>query len=99
MRSGNGATILLRPEPVLRLSSLWMLRDAVLTGAGAAMLPKMLVADDIASGRLMQWGTQEGPSVEIWALHSSRRLVGVKIRAFLEVVEQTFPAKIYVPAR
>jgi DNA-binding transcriptional LysR family regulator len=99
MRSGNGATILLRPEPVLRLSSLWMLRDAVLAGAGAAMLPKMLVADDIASGRLMQWGTQEGPSVEIWALHSSRRLVGVKIRAFLEVVEQTFPAKIYVPAR
>jgi DNA-binding transcriptional LysR family regulator len=99
MRSGNGATMLLRPEPVLRLSSLWMLRDAVLAGAGAAMLPKMLVADDIASGRLVQWGKQEGPSVEIWALHSSRRLVGVKIRAFLEVVEQAFPAKIYVPAR
>jgi DNA-binding transcriptional LysR family regulator len=97
MRSGNGAPMLLRPEPVLRLSSLWMLRDAVLAGAGAAMLPKMLVADDIVSGRLVQWGKQEGPSVEIWALHSSRRLVGAKIRAFLEVVEQTFPAKIYVP--
>jgi DNA-binding transcriptional LysR family regulator len=99
MRSGNGATMLLRPEPVLRLSSLWMLRDAVLAGAGAAMLPKMLVADDIASGRLVQWGKQEGPAVEIWALHSSRRLVGAKIRAFLEVVEQTFPAKIFVAAR
>jgi DNA-binding transcriptional LysR family regulator len=91
--------MLLRPEPVLRLSSLWMLRDAVLAGAGAAMLPKMLVADDIASGRLVQWGKQEGPAVEIWALHSSRRLVGVKIRAFLEVVEQSFPAKTFVPAR
>jgi DNA-binding transcriptional LysR family regulator len=99
MRSGNGATMLLRPEPVLRLSSLLMLRDAVLAGAGAAMLPKMLVADDIASGRLVQWGKQEGPAVEIWALHSSRRLVGAKIRAFLEVVEQTFPAKIFVAAR
>jgi DNA-binding transcriptional LysR family regulator len=99
MRSGNGTTMLLRPEPVLRLSSLWMLRDAVLAGAGAAMLPKMLVADDIASGRLVQWGKQEGPAVEIWALHSSRRLVGVKIRAFLEVVEQSFPAKTFVPAR
>jgi DNA-binding transcriptional LysR family regulator len=99
MRSGNGATVLLRPEAVLRLSSLWMLRDAVLAGAGAAMLPKMLVADDIASGRLVQWGKQEGPAVEIWALHSSRRLVGVKIRAFLGVVEQAFPAKRFVPAR
>jgi DNA-binding transcriptional LysR family regulator len=99
MRSGNGATMLLRPEPVLRLSSLLMLRDAVLAGAGAAMLPKMLVADDIASGRLVQWGKQEGPFVEIWALHSSRRLVGAKIRAFLEVVEQTFPGKVFVPAR
>jgi DNA-binding transcriptional LysR family regulator len=99
MRSGDGATMLLRPEPVLRLSSLAMLRDAVLAGAGAALLPKMLVADDIASGRLVQWGKQDGPAVEIWALHSSRRLVGAKIRAFLEVVEQTFPAKMFVPAR
>jgi DNA-binding transcriptional LysR family regulator len=99
MRTGDRATMLLRPEPILRLSSLAMLRDAVLAGAGAALLPKMLVADDIASGRLVQWGKQDGPAVEIWALHSSRRLVGAKIRAFLEVVEQAFPAKMFVPAR
>jgi DNA-binding transcriptional LysR family regulator len=94
MRSEHRVTVHLRPEPVLRLSSLSMVRDAVLAGAGAALLPKMLVADDIAEGRLVQWGKQEGPPVEIWALHSSRRLVGVKVRAFLEILQQTFPRKV-----
>jgi DNA-binding transcriptional LysR family regulator len=95
MTSERRPTVHLRPEPVLRLSSLSMVRDAVLASAGAALLPKMLVADDIAAGRLVRWGKQEGPAVEIWALHSSRRLVGAKVRAFLEVLEQAFPKKIF----
>ncbi len=95
MRSGQGVSVHLRPEPVLRLSSLSMVRDAVLAGAGVALLPKMLVADDVASGRMLQWGQQEGPAVEIWALHSSRRLVGAKVRAFLEVLERSFPKKVF----
>jgi hypothetical protein len=57
----------------------------------------MLVADDVATGRLALWGTQAGPSVEIWALQSSRRLVGAKIRAFLDVVEKAFPERAFVP--
>jgi DNA-binding transcriptional LysR family regulator len=60
MRTENRALIRLRPEPVLQLSSLSMVRDAVVAGVGAALLPKMLVADDIASGRLVQWGRLEG---------------------------------------
>jgi DNA-binding transcriptional LysR family regulator len=99
MRTENRAVIHLRPEPVLQLSSLSMVRDAVVAGVGAALLPKMLVADDIASGRLVKWGRQEGPAVEIWALHNSRRLVGTKIRAFLEVLEQAFPRKVFSPLR
>lgn len=47
----NGVS-LFRPEPILRLSSLLMVRDAVIAGAGAALLPKLLVADDIETGRL-----------------------------------------------
>ena len=84
----------LRPEPVLRVSTLSMVRDAVVAGAGVALLPRMLVAEDIAAGRLLQWGKQEGPAVELWALHSSRRLVGAKVRAFLEVLEHAFPKKV-----
>lgn len=96
MQSGAQSDIILRPEPRLRLSSLLMVRDAVLADAGAALLPKLLVAEDIESGRLVCWGTHAGPPVEIWALQSSRRLVGAKVRAFLEVVERAFPEKVFV---
>lgn len=96
MRSGTPSDIVLRPQPRLRLSSLLMVRDAVLAGAGAALLPKLLVAEDIESGRLAYWGPLAGPLVEIWALQSSRRLVGAKVRAFLEVVEGAFPEKLFV---
>ncbi|NVN10677.1 LysR family transcriptional regulator [Nguyenibacter vanlangensis] len=97
MRAGTETEIVLGPEPVMRLSSLLMVRDAVLAGAGAAVLPRLLVADDIASGRLACWGTHAGPSVEIWALQSARRLVGAKVRAFLDAVERAFPERIFVP--
>ncbi|MDR3496636.1 MAG: LysR family transcriptional regulator [Ancalomicrobiaceae bacterium] len=97
MGSAAGSEIALKPEPILRLSSLLMVRDAVLAGAGAALLPKLLVAEDIEAGRLAYWGTHAGPPVEIWALQSSRRLIGAKVRAFLDVVEKAFPEKSFVP--
>lgn len=93
MTSRTEAGIVLRPAPILRLSSLLMVRDAVLAGAGAALLPKLLVAEDVEAGRLAHWGTHTGPTVEIWALQSSRRLIGAKVRAFLEVVEKAFHEK------
>lgn len=94
--SGTQAGSVLRPVPVLRLSSLLMVRDAVLAGAGAALLPKLLVAEDIEAGRLAYWGTHAGAPVEIWALQSSRRLIGAKVRAFLDVVERAFPERLFV---
>ncbi|MBM7047304.1 LysR family transcriptional regulator [Rhizobium lusitanum] len=96
--SGTEPDVVLKPEPVLRLSSLLMVRDAVLAGAGVALLPKLLVADDIAAGRLAYWGTLSGPPVEIWALQSSRRLIGAKVRAFLDVLEKAFPERVFTPA-
>jgi DNA-binding transcriptional LysR family regulator len=42
VRTEKRGGILLRPEPILRLSSLLMVHDAVLAGAGAALLPKLL---------------------------------------------------------
>ena len=60
------------------------------------MLPKLLVAEDIETGRLTHWGTLVGPSVEIWALQSSRRLIGAKVRAFLEVIGKAFPERAFV---
>jgi DNA-binding transcriptional LysR family regulator len=97
VRTERGERIAFAAVPVLRLSSLLMVRDAVLAGAGAALLPKLLVADDLAAGRLALWGNQDAPPVEIWALQSSRRLVGAKVRAFLDVMEKSFPDKVFVP--
>jgi DNA-binding transcriptional LysR family regulator len=98
MKSESDTDILIKPQPVLRMSSLLMVRDAVLAGAGIALLPKLLVGPDIAAGRLAYWGTHAGPLVEIWALQSSRRLIGAKVRAFLDVVEREFPERVFVPA-
>jgi DNA-binding transcriptional LysR family regulator len=97
MRSADRRTLTLKPQPVLRLSSLLMARDATLAGAGVALLPKLLVADDVAAGRLVQWGVEDAPPVQIWALQSSRRLVGAKVRAFLDVIDQSFPNRVFVP--
>ena len=92
----DGTEHTLKPEPALRLSSLLMIRDAVLAGAGAAMLPKLLVEDDVAAGRLAVWGVDAAPPVQVWALRNSRRLIGAKVKAFLDAIEQTFPNRVYV---
>ncbi|GFE77203.1 LysR family transcriptional regulator [Novosphingobium sp. TCA1] len=74
------------PQMRLRFSSFLMVQDAVLAGAGVALMPKLLVTQNIATGRLVAWGVDDGPKVEIWALQNSRRLSSSKIRAFLDVL-------------
>lgn len=97
IRGGKAGEISLKPHPALRFSSLLMVREAVLAGAGVALLPKLLVAGDIAKQRLTLWGTHDAPSVAIWALQSSRRLMSAKVQAFLSVLSETFPNKTFVP--
>ena len=94
----DGAHRHLSVREALRLSSLLMVHEAVRAGVGVAMLPKLLVEDDVRAGRLVHWGTDDRPPVEIWALRNSRRLVGAKVRAFLDVLEQAFPHRAFVPA-
>ena len=78
-------------RPVLRLPSLVMVRDAVRTGIGAAVLPRVLVAEDLAAGRLVCWGAVSRPPVEIWALHASRRFAAGKVKAFTRFLDTAFP--------
>ncbi|MES2021888.1 MAG: LysR family transcriptional regulator [Pseudomonadota bacterium] len=85
IRTDQGLRVL-SPQVRLRFSSFLMVQDAVLASAGVALMPKMLAAQDIAAGRLVVWGVDDGPKVEIWALQNSRRLSSSKIRAFLEVL-------------
>jgi DNA-binding transcriptional LysR family regulator len=87
IQGGDGRERTITPEPVLRLSSLLMAREAVLEGAGVALLPGLLVEPEIAAGRLARLGLDAGPAVEIWALYSSRRLLSAKVRAFLDMLQ------------
>jgi DNA-binding transcriptional LysR family regulator len=78
-------------DPVLRLTSLIMIRDAVRTGIGAAVLPLSVVAGDLRSGALVHWGDVKGRPIEIWALYPSRRLLSARVSAFLEFLREAFP--------
>jgi len=77
-------------KAVLELPNLMLIHDAVLTGIGAARLPRPLVSDDLAAGSLVFWGSQPAAPVEIWALHTSRRFANGKIRAFLQFLKTSF---------
>jgi DNA-binding transcriptional LysR family regulator len=79
-------------EPVLSLSSMTMVRDAVRMGVGAARLPLSLVSHDLAAGRLVRWGDVEGPDTVLWALYPSRRLLSARVSAFLDYLKHAFPS-------
>jgi DNA-binding transcriptional LysR family regulator len=82
----NDAVRAVRPHFGLRFSSFLMIRDAVLASAGIALMPKLLVNEDIIAGRFVSRGAEAGAKVEVWALQNSRRLSSSKVRAFLDAL-------------
>jgi DNA-binding transcriptional LysR family regulator len=78
-------------QPVLQLSSLFMVRDAVRADVGAARLPLSLVTHDLAAGTLVRWGDVPGPEIALWALYPSRRLLSARVSAFLDILKEAFP--------
>lgn len=82
------------PDIRIQMSSLLMMRDAVLAGAGAALLPRSLVASAIANHDLAVWGRMLDRPIELWALHNSRRLVSTKVTAFVEYLCNAFPTRM-----
>lgn len=91
MIGGSAGRSSLAVDPVLRLSSLTMIRDAVRAGVGAARLPVSLVSGDLATGQLAHWGDVEGSEIALWALYPSRRLLSARVSAFLDLLKQAFP--------
>jgi DNA-binding transcriptional LysR family regulator len=77
-------------KAALRLPSPLMMKDAALAGAGAAILGSQLVAHDLADARLHCWGSIPDRSVELWVLHTSRRLKSSKVAAFVEFLCHDF---------
>lgn len=79
------------PQPVMRLSSLLTVRDAVMAGAGAAMLPQSVVSRHLEKRELISWGEADSLT-ELWVLHTSRRLQSPKVKVFVEFICEQYPA-------
>ncbi|WP_128924413.1 LysR family transcriptional regulator [Bradyrhizobium guangxiense] len=86
-----GGTSRISVDPVLRLSSLMMVRDAIRAGVGAARLPLSLVSRDLAAGALVRWGDVDGFDIALWTLYPSRRLLSARVSAFLDYLKDAFP--------
>ncbi len=78
-------------RPVLAMSSLIMIRDAVRAGVGAGCLPVSLVSQDLADGTLVHRGDIARSDIALWALYPSRRLLSARVSAFLDYLKQAFP--------
>jgi len=87
----DAGRLVLEPIPKLRLSSFLMIRDAAVAGAGAALIPQSIASSQLTRGELVQWGTVSGRDVELWVMHTSRRLPAPKVRAFVEFMCDRYP--------
>lgn len=86
----DGEAFAVRPDARLRVTSLGMAREAARNGAGATVLPRSLLCEDMAKGFAV-WGAMPEHGVELWALHASRRLTSAKVSAFVEALVAAFP--------
>lgn len=81
----------------LSLNTLAAVYQAVVAGLGIGDLPAYMVERDVAAGRLI---SLLAPYVPVWrnvyALYAASRLVPAKTRAFLRVLETSFPARTQV---
>lgn len=78
-------------DPRLVTDDMNLLRDAALSGVGAALLPGLVVADDIAAGRLQvvlpEWHAQAGV---IQAVFPSRRGLIPAVRRLIDFLAAAF---------
>jgi len=91
----RGEEIAYEPQPVLKLSSLLAIRDAVLCGVGVALLPQSIISEQLAQRKLVSWGIS-GRETELWVLHTSRRLQSPKVKAFVEFICKQYPTGWFV---
>lgn len=83
------------PKPVLKLSSLLAIRDAVAAGAGVALLPQSIIASQLDKRELVSWGIA-GQETQLWVMHTSRRLQSPKVKAFVDFISAQYPTGWFV---
>lgn len=96
----DGATRQVMPVPALSLGSALAIRKAVIAGAGLSLLPYMLVAPDLQSGRLLRllpdW---EGNRKDVYFVYPSPQSATARLRAFIDLLveEMRSPANAWMP--
>lgn len=78
------------PREILRCSSMMLVYDAVLSGAGAALLPAWLIEKDLRDGRLRAWAKVPDRNIEAWVLHAPAHLTSPKVRAFVDTLVDAY---------
>ncbi|KRQ13303.1 LysR family transcriptional regulator [Bradyrhizobium manausense] len=85
--AGEHGTETIKFNPVLRSGNETLLHMAALEGMGLAFLPKWLVAEDIAAGRLEH--VMPGHIVfvgKLFAVYPSRKYLSAKVRTFIDFI-------------
>ncbi|MBR0754953.1 LysR family transcriptional regulator [Bradyrhizobium jicamae] len=74
-------------NPVLRSGNETLLHMAALEGMGLAFLPKWLIADDVAAGRLEHvFPRQIVFEGKLFAVYPSRKYLSAKVRTFIDFI-------------
>ena len=85
--AGEHGTETIKLNPVLRSGNETLLHLAALEGMGLAFLPKWLVAEDIATGRLEHVMPEHIIFVgKLFAVYPSRKYLSAKVRTFIDFV-------------
>lgn len=91
----DNGKLVIEPQPVLCLSTFLMVRDAIAAEAGLALVPESIIGSHLRSGELLKWGVV-GEEVELWVLHTSRRLQSPKVRAFVDFICDAYSSGSFV---
>ncbi|MET1414078.1 LysR family transcriptional regulator [Roseibium sp. HPY-6] len=83
----DGTSVRVQGRVRLRMDSAEALREAALAGLGIALLPHLLVEEDLVAGRLEQvLPNLDCGSVPVIALYPHKRLLEPRVRHFIDVL-------------
>jgi DNA-binding transcriptional LysR family regulator len=88
---GSKEPVAVPVEPRFSAASGALVRRAALAGLGIAVLPRFMVASDLAEGRLaIVLDTLHAPALGIFAVYPESRRVPSKVRAFVDTLAKHF---------
>jgi DNA-binding transcriptional LysR family regulator len=94
-RAGGREAVRFEAAPRLSVNNSFSVRDALLRSLGVGLLPLRVAREPVASGRLVpvlrDWRPEPVP---VSAVYPSNRYLAPKVRAFIDVAVERFPAAV-----